>query len=170
MSSEKQPPQAYLILKDKDSEFHITVAELARRLGLAHPIETAILGMSRDGIEMHAKLEPQEAEYPGITVDASTGQAGEVYLGNFELPSEAYPHRISARLYAGCGKYETDEPIAIVTHEITDDARVIYRSQAHPYPGKPMRKLVYVDERSAKSVPWAEAGEDAMPEHMEDMR
>ena len=170
MNGEKRPPEAYLVLKDADSEFHITVSELARRLGLAKPVSAAILGMSRGGIEMHARIEPQEAEYPGITVDASTAQAGNVYLGNFELPCETYPSRIAARLYAGCEKFETDEPIAVVTHEVTDDARVIYRSQNHPFPQNAMRKLVYVDEKSAKSTPWLDAGEENMPEHVEDIK
>ena len=125
--------------------------------------------MERAGIDMHASFQPREADYPGITVDAATMQAGNIYLGNFELPCETYPSRIAARLYAGCEKFETDEPIAIVTHEATDDARVIYRSQNHPAPEKAMRKLVYVDEKSAKSTPWLDAGEENMPEHVEDL-
>ena len=142
-----------------------SLAELCLILGLPEelPDEVAV-GMARDAIDMRASFQPKEADYPGITVDASTRQAGDVYLGNFELPCESYPTRIAARLYAGCHKYETDGPIAIVTHEVTDDARVMYRSGKYGNGPRPMRKLVYVDHDLADSRTWKEPGEEKMPE------
>lgn len=165
---DNKPPEHFLTLKYRDgTSARFALEDVVKALGKKMPDEVR-LGMVRSGIEMHAAFQPREADYPGIMVDASTPQAGNVYLGNFELPCETYPTRIAARLYAGCEKYETDEPIAIVTHEATDDARVIYRSQNHPAPEKAMRKFVYIDEKSAKSAPWLDADEGAMPEHVED--
>ena len=165
---DKRPPEHFLVLKYNDgTSARFTLADVVHALGKKMPNEVR-LGMVRSGVEMHAAFQPREADYPGIMIDASTAQAGNVYLGNFELPCETYPTRIAARLYAGCEKFETDEPIAIVTHEVTDDARVIYRSQNHPHPEKSMRKIVYVDEQLAKSAPWTDAGEENMPEHVED--
>lgn len=165
----KKPPECFLALEFRNGTVaRFPVAEVVRALGKTMPAGIR-LGMERGGIEMHASVQPGEAEYPGITVDASTRQAGEIWLGGFELPSECYPARISARLYAGCGKYETDEPIAIATHEVTDDARVMYRAGKYgPDHGGSMHKLVYVDYRSADTRPWLEASEEAMPEHRED--
>lgn len=168
---EKKPPMHFLTMKfDGDAAVTYSVEELLERLGMPRdrlPGEIC-LGMRRGGIEMHASVQPREADYPGITVDASTAQAGDVYLGNFELPCETYPTRIAARLYAGCHKYETDGPIAIATHEITDDARVMYRSSKYGSRPRPMRKLVYVDHDLAGSRSWKEPGEENMPEHQED--
>lgn len=171
---DRKPPEYYMTVALTDGTLHRfalkdVLALLKADGGGTAPVQEIRVGMERDGIMLHADFQPREADYPGITVDASTPQAGNIYLGNFELPCETYPTRIAARLYAGCEKYETDEPIAVVTHEATDDARVIYRSQNHPAPDRAMRKLVYVDEKSAKSTPWLDAGEENMPEHVEDM-
>lgn len=166
---EKKPPKYRIEIKSGDGPAAVfTLDEVIAKLGIAGSPDEIRLSMERDGIEMHASVQPKEADYPGITVDASTAQAGDVYLGNFELPCEAYPTRIAARLYAGCHKYETDGPVAIVTHEITDDARVIYRSSKYGGQPRPMRKLVYVDHDLAGSRSWKEPGEDNMPEHQED--
>lgn len=170
--ADRKRPDYYLSVATENGELALfTLDQVLGALDIKDPenVREVRLGMERGRIMLHAAVQPREADYPGIMVDASTPQAGNVYLGNFELPCETYPTRIAARLYAGCEKFETDEPIAIVTHEVTDDARVIYRSQNHPAPDKAMRKLVYVDEKSAKSTPWLDAGEENMPEHVEDM-
>lgn len=171
--NKKKAPEFSITMKFQNGHVAVyALKDILDRLGLSSepgglPDEVQ-LGMKRDGIEMHASVSPKEADYPGITVDASTWQAGDVYLGNFELPCETFPTRIAARLYAGCHKYETDGPIAIATHEVTDDARIIFRSQRYGSRPVPMRKLVYVDHDLAGSRSWKEPGEENMPEHQED--
>lgn len=167
--SAKKPPVCELTLKfENGASFSYPLDQLLASLGLIQTPDEIQLSMRRGDVRMDAKLQPKESEYPGITVDAYTSQSGDIYLGNFEFPSEDYPTRISARLYAGCHKYETDEPIAIATHEISDDARVIYRSSKHGDPRKHMHKLVYIDRKLAEPRTWCAAGEDDMPEHVED--
>ncbi len=164
------PPHAELAIKSGDVTRTFGLAALADALGLDRASITHMsLRLRRGGMVLHADIEPKEADYPGIDVDACTDQAGDVYLGNFELPCETYPQRIAARLYAGCHKYETDEPIAIVTHEVTDDARVLYRSDRYSRDTTPgMKKLIYVDYKEAETRPWLDATEEGMPEHLED--
>lgn len=170
---DKKPPKYHMTVKYPNGyTATFSLEEILAKFGLSEmpqslPDEIKF-GMERDGIGMRASFQPKEADYPGITVDASTAQAGDVYLGNFELPCETYPTRIAARLYAGCHKYETDGPIAIVTHEVTDDARVMYRSSKYGGQPRPMRKLVYVDHDLAGSRTWNEPDEENMPEHQED--
>lgn len=166
--TKKRPPSTFLIVKTEHEEHHLSAADLALLLRVHEPVTGLVLGLERGQMTMSAAVEPKEADYPGITVDAYTPQAGDIYLGNFELPCETYPTRIAARLYAGCHLYETDEPIAAVTHEITDDARVLYRAGKHRDPRERMHKLVYVDHDLADSRSWTQAGEDCMPEHRED--
>lgn len=168
---DKRPPKHYIrfSFRNGNKAVEFSLVELCLILGLPEELPDEVtVGMARDAIDMHASFQPKEADYPGITVDASTRQAGDVYLGNFELPCESYPTRIAARLYAGCHKYETDGPIAIVTHEVTDDTRVMYRSGKYGNGPFPMRKLVYVDHDLAGSRTWREPGEEKMPEHIED--
>ena len=166
--NQKRPPDTFLVVKTGSEEHHLSLQDLAMLLGLKEPVAELEIGLSRDRIVLKASLQPKEADYPGITVDGFTPQAGDVYLGNFELPCETYPTRIAARLYAGCHQYETDGPIAVVTHEITDDARVMYRASKYGGRPRPMRKLVYVDHDLAGSRTWREPGEENMPEHQED--
>lgn len=166
--TKKNPPHTFLIVRTGSGEHHLDLADLAGLLGLKEPVTELEMGLSRDNMILKASLRPREADYPGITVDGFTPQARDIYLGNFELPCETYPTRIAARLYAGCSKYETDSPIAIVTHEITDDARVMYRTSKYGGRPRPMRKLVYIDHDLAGSRTWTEPGEEHMPEHQED--
>ena len=164
----KKLPKHFLYMEfDDGTAMKVPLTDILNALGKPMP-KGISLGMERDGIEMHASVQPKEAEYPGFMIDASTTAAGEIYLGNFELPNETYPSRIGARLYAGCGKYETGEPIVLVTHEVTNDEVVMRRTETYPAPADAMRKLVYVDEREAKSAPWTGVGEDELPEHVED--
>ena len=168
----KKPPKLYVEIIPEFGKhgYRLYLADLMAAAGIAdHPAPDEIrLGIIRDGLDMYASTSPREADYPGITVDAHKDTAGDIWLGNFEMPCETYPQRIAARLYAGCSKFETDEPIAIATHEITDDARILYRVGQYGSGGKSMRKLVYIDVTHAAYRPWLDAGEDAMPEHIED--
>ena len=164
--NEKKLPEYTLMLIDADgNHVSIPISELAGILGLKTPI-AARLSIKRDSLELFSEMSITERDYPGIAVDAMVRDNRTMFLGNFELPCETYPTRIAARLYAGDPCYETDSPIAIVTHETTDDARAIYRSQHYGREG--MRKLVYIDHDLADSRTWKEAGEDHMPEHRED--
>lgn len=164
--NEKKLPEYTLMLIDADgNHVSIPISELAGTLGLKMPI-AARLSMRRDDLELFAETSVTERDYPGISVDAMIRNHRTLFLGNFELPCETYPTRIAARLYAGDPCYETDSPIAIVTHETTDDAQAVYRSQHYGREG--MRKLVYIDHDLADSRTWKEAGEDHMPEHRED--
>lgn len=163
---QKKMPVYELTLADRDgNRMTVPIAEIAEKLGFRSPIG-ARLSIKRDAIELFAEMSVLEKDYPGISVDAMIREHRTLFLGNFELPCETYPTRIASRLYAGDPAYETDSPIAIVTHEATDDARAIYRSDNHGT--KPMCKLVYVDHELADSRTWKDAGEENMPEHRED--
>lgn len=167
--SGNKPPKLEVIIQCEGSQGVLCLEDLAAIGGVdIKTVQSVSLRITRDRLELHASADAREADYPGITVDASTPQAGDVWLGNFEMPCGTYPTRIAARLYAGCHSYETDEPIAIVTHEVTDDARIIYRSGRYGQNGESMKKLVYVDYREADTRPWLDASEESMPEHRED--
>lgn len=166
----KKPPQTYLVLRTGDDERHIPVQDLAILLGISEPVDQLAMGLERGNMRLFANIDVREAEYPGITVDAFTPEARNIWLGRFELPCETYPTRIAARLYAGCERYETDEPIALVTHEVTDDARVIYRAGRLKNPSDHLHKIVYVDQDIAEARPWSGCHEDDLPEHLEDDR
>lgn len=162
----RKPPVYELTLIDADgNHMSIPVTEIAGKFSFKKPA-AARLSVKRDAVELFAETSMLERDYPGISVDAMIRDHRTMFLGNFELPCETYPTRIAARLYAGDPCYETDSPIAIITHETTDDARAIYRSQH--YGRKGMHKLVYIDHDLADSRTWKEAGEDHMPEHRED--
>lgn len=165
---EKRPPGVFIVLQTGAGERRLSLEDLKKALGITDTVNSLAIGLKRDRMVMTAALQPREADYPGIDVDASTDQAGDIYLGNFEFPCETYPTRIAARLYAGCHRYETDEPIAVVTHEVTDDARIMYRAGKYGGKPRPMHKLVYIDHDLADSRTWREADEAKMPEHQED--
>lgn len=164
----KKPPQTYLVLRSSDGEQHISIRDLAGLLGISEPVDQLAMGLERGNMQLFAAIDVREAEYPGITVDAFTPEARNIWLGRFELPCETYPTRIAARLYAGCERYETDEPIALVTHEVTDDARVIYRAGRLKNSGDHLHKIVYVDRDIAEPRHWSGCHEDDLPEHLED--
>lgn len=156
---------AYLSFTDVEGHIRkVSIEDVEKALGLKET-ETVRLGMQKGQAEMHAGICPKEEEYMGIDIDADI--AGDpMYLGNFELPCDTYPDRIAARLYAGHHAYETDEPIAIVTHDVTDRALMEERMARHA--DRPMRKLIYVEGRLADARQWTEGGEGCMPEHAED--
>ena len=144
-----------------------TAQELAELAGFFRAA-TVELSISRGGIRIFAQAEPAERDYPGITVDASAEPGRTLYLGNFEMPCETYPHRIAGRLYAGDSRYETDGPIALVTHDVMLAPKTDMYAGKYGGQPRPMRKLVYVDNDLAESRSWTESDEDRLPEHRED--
>ena len=117
---------------------------------------------------MTAMADLEEA-YPGIYVDGQDKDEELLYLGAFELPNESFPCRITGRLYAGYASFETDGPIAMVTHDVMDREKKKQREKRAEKP-RPLRKLVYVDEDLAGSrcLEGYKARMLGHPEHGED--
>lgn len=161
--------ETYLSFTDKDGRTReAAMEEVEKALGLEGTVAVR-LGMRRGHVEMHAQVSPMEEDHPGIDVDTEIS-GHPVYLGNFELPCSEYPDRVAARLYAGHIAYETDEPIAVVTHDVTDEGLLKERAARYGGGHGHMHKLVYVNGPLAEAREWVKAGQDAMPEHKEDER
>ena len=71
-----------------------------------------------------------------------TGES--LYLGVFELPNESFPYRITGRLYAGYASFETDGPIAMVTHDVMDREKKKQRKKELKSPGRPENLFMWM--------------------------
>lgn len=161
-------PEIEIIIKNGTDERHINIYWLLATLGLPIQPDQIGLQMTAKGISLRAVTEPKETEYPGITVDGFDSAGRCLYLGNFEAPCPTYPNRIAARLYAGYEMFESDSPIAIITHDVKDENAVKRRTERASALGRPLNKFVYVDSDLATPVNWTDIGEGNMPEHWGD--
>ena len=155
-----------VIVKYEDKSQVIPIQTLLAALGLDSnelPTELCIF-VQKNGAKLVAACDPRERDFPGITVGGFDSDQNELFLAEAELPNNEYPHSVSTRLYAGYSSYETDAPIAIVTHDIQDREKLQQRASDPNHPV--FNKIVHVDTDVAQYLPWREAGE--LPEHAED--
>lgn len=166
--SAKKPLSVRLAVKSGNTTRFFTLQELLQALGV--PAETAVLSfdMTQDDISLSVQLDAEETEYPGICVDGMDARGRKLYLGNFELPNKSYPGQIASRLYAGYAGFETDSPIAIVTHDVKHSGKRLIRETDFRRTNRPPTKLVYIDTDLAAARNWKDTDSKKMPEHLED--
>lgn len=161
----KEPNNIEIIVGIDGWYRRFTLQDIIKALGLPSVPEEIILSCEQHGNCLTASVEPKEAEYPGITVDATDSSGRQMYLANAELPNECFPDSITTRLYAGDSEFENDGPIAITkTKLMTDDDLSVRAEQTKG--GRALTKIVYVNTETAQYRPWMENRD--MPEHAED--
>lgn len=153
----------FFILKGPSGVRRISVESLLRDI----PGTWDEVGMERtqDGRSLCVTTEPKEKEYPGMTVDATDEWGNPLYLGNFEFPNETFPESMTGRLYAGYASFESDGPIALVSHNVSDAAKRTQYEAAYGESPRAPKKLVYVDKQAAEARDWI--GEPAA-EHVDE--
>lgn len=164
-----------ITLKFPDTVLEVTLEDLINR---CTPIFSNLeerdcceikLNVKKDGMALFATARPNENEYVGLDVDATTEDGAQLYyLGNFELPCPTYENSIAGRLYAGDARFETDSPVTLVRHDVQNKEKI--DANIKKYGNSPFgpHKIVYVDTELAQYRNWTGTKEDELPEHVED--
>ena len=116
----KKASEIYIAVRSDDKTTLIPVSELLRLTNLGPNASEIALVVEQAGTKLCAAASVGERECPNIMVDAVDSYGEDLYLANVQLPNEEYPSQITARLYAGYAKFETDQPIALVSTTLKD--------------------------------------------------
>ena len=136
-------------LQIDNNKIVVPLQKLMSALGLNPdnpPVEINLYA-EKNGERLVANVATRDDEYVGIYIDGFDSDGNPLYLAHCELPTESAPDSIEARLYAGYADYETDVPIAVVTHDIRDRKRLHERAESN----KGYTKIVHVDTEVAQS-------------------
>lgn len=118
------------------------------------------LVVRKDGVELSATADPRDGYYPVIFVDGEDAGGNKLYVAEAELPNEDEPNRISARLYAGYARFESDEPVAKVSHRLLPASHVD-AMEAFMQRRDPFRKAVWYNEDAAEPRRLSREAEDS---------
>lgn len=162
---ERQKQVISLVIKTNKETRKIPIEEIFKEYGISFP-NSVCLEMEHEGMKLLAETSVDEADYPGIDIDAKDKNGKDIYLANVEFPNETFPDAIAARLYAGYADFETDSPIAL-TKTVLREKDEVDRLDDVTATLNGMRKYVHVDYDAAVARNWK--SNDNLEEHVEEL-